>query len=69
MLLQGVTQAGLAASIDLTQPYISAIVNGRYRRLPVETTRRFADFFGCQIEDLFPPRVLAREGDRAPVAS
>jgi len=56
MSLAGVTQVQLASSVGLTQPYISSIVNGDYRAIPLETTRCLATFFGCSIEDLFPAR-------------
>lgn len=49
------TQVEVAKGTGLTQPYVSQICNGRYSdQLPMETGRRFAQFFGCAIEDLFP---------------
>ena len=53
--LAGVTQVTLAEAIGLPQPYISDVARGRYRTITVENARKFADYFGCSIEDLFPP--------------
>lgn len=58
MKLAAVTQDEIAAATDFDQTYISRIKNGRYssRGLPGETMRTMAEYFGCQIEDLFPAR-------------
>ena len=56
MELTGLTQVRLAEAVGLTQPYISQLVNGNHPSLPVETAGKLSDFFGCQIEDLFPSR-------------
>ena len=45
-----VVETGLLASM------VSDIVNGKYGDLNVGTARKFADFFGCGIDDLFPRR-------------
>lgn len=57
--LVGTTQEQMEAATGIRQAYISAIVNGRYSKLPIETARKFAGYFGCQIEDLFPAREAA----------
>lgn len=56
MAIAGTTQVELAEALGVTQPHVSAVSLGRYGRsgLPLETTRKFAQFFGCSIEDLFP---------------
>ena len=51
-----VTQVQIAEKTGFTQAYVSRVINGRYSDLPGETMRKFADFFGCAIEDLFPAR-------------
>lgn len=51
-----VTQEQLEDAIGVAQPTISSIVNGKTPKLPLETARKFARFFGCSIEDLFPAR-------------
>lgn len=56
MRLAGITQVQLAAGVGLTQPHISDLANGKYSALPLETARKLSDFFGCAIEDLFPPQ-------------
>ena len=60
MDLGAVTQVQIAQGTGLTQSYISRIKNGQYADLPGETMRTLAAFFGCQIEDLFPPSVEAQ---------
>lgn len=56
MELAGVTQVEIAATTGYTQSYVSRVKNGLYSNLPGETMRTFAEYFGCQIEDLFPAR-------------
>lgn len=51
-----VTQPQLEEATGISQPQISAITNGRYRKLNIEVARKLAEFFGCAIEDLFPSR-------------
>lgn len=58
--LAGVTQLELAGALGITQKHVSRIEAGAYSDLPLETSRAFADFFGCSIEDLFPVREPAR---------
>jgi transcriptional regulator with XRE-family HTH domain len=36
--------------------YVSDIKNGRTNNLKIASARKFATFFGCSIDDLFPPR-------------
>jgi DNA-binding Xre family transcriptional regulator len=50
------TQVDLAEAIGVTQAYISRLCTGNYQDVPLETSRAIAEFFGCQIEDLFPAR-------------
>jgi len=57
--MAGSTQAQLADAVGVTQAYISKLCTGSYNDLPLEKTRLIADFFGCQIEDLFPAREVA----------
>lgn len=56
MRLIGVTQAALSEAIHESQPYISDVVRGRYQTITVAKARKFAEYFGCAIEDLFPSR-------------
>ena len=44
----------LAKALRLTQPYVSDVARGRYRTITVENAWKFAAYFGCRIEDLFP---------------
>lgn len=54
MKLAGVTQVVLGESIHESQPYISDVVRGRYQTITLAKARKFATYFGCFIEDLFP---------------
>lgn len=54
--LAGVTQLDIEAATGLTQPYISDVARNRYPTITVDNARKFAEFFGCTIEDLFPAR-------------
>lgn len=56
MKLAGVTQVEVAAGVGLTQASVSRIKSGNYVDLPLSTLRKLSDYFGCQIEDLFPSR-------------
>ena len=58
--LAGVTQVTVAEALGLPQPYVSDVARRRYKTITVENARKFAQFFGCSIEDLFPP---GDEGD------
>jgi len=51
-----VLQVDMAKAMDLPQPYVSDVARSRYQTITVENAHKFADFFGCQIEDLFPAR-------------
>jgi len=52
--LAGTTQVEIAKATGYPQPYVSAVEAGDYAKIPLETARRFAQFFGATIEDLFP---------------
>lgn len=61
MDLLELTQAALAERLAgigyaVTQQYISDVARGRYATITVENAYKFAEFFGCSIEDLFPAR-------------
>ena len=49
-----VTQHEVAFGVKASPSYISDLVNGCYRSLTVRNAHRFASFFNCRIEDLFP---------------
>lgn len=53
--LAGVTQVTIAEALGLPQPYVSDVARQRYRTITVENARKFARYFGCSIEELFPP--------------
>ena len=53
--LAGVSQVTVAKALGLPQPYVSDVARRRYRTITVENAGKFARYFGCSIEDLFPP--------------
>ncbi len=55
MSLTGITQTALAGALSWSQPYVSDVVRRRYRTITVKMAWKFAKYFGCTIEDLFPP--------------
>ena len=65
MELVGLTQAELGEAIGTTQGTVSRVTRGGFPKLPIETARKFAEFFGCSMEDLFP---RANDRDAAEVA-
>ena len=58
--LARVTQVTLAAAIGVTQAYVSDVARQRYSTITLASARKFTRFFGCSIDDLFPP---GDEGD------
>ena len=54
--LAGVTQVTVAEAIGVTQAYVSDVARQRYSTITVASARKFSRFFGCSIDDLFPPR-------------
>lgn len=56
MALLDVTQTAVAEATGLSQGYISDVCNGRQNTVTVESAHKFATFFECSIEDLFPSR-------------
>lgn len=51
-----ISQSDLARAIGLAPQYVSDVKQGRIPNIGIETARKFADYFGCHIEDLFPAR-------------
>jgi transcriptional regulator with XRE-family HTH domain len=54
--LAEVTQLDVEAATGLQQGYISDIARNRYQTVTVANAHKFAEYFGCAIEDLFPAR-------------
>lgn len=52
-------QIAVGRAIGMSNTYVSDVVRGRNSNPTVETAYKFAAFFGCAIEDLFPPKVAA----------
>ena len=52
--LAGVSQATVGEAVGKPQPYVSDVVRGRYRTITLANAWRFARYFGCGLEDLFP---------------
>lgn len=49
-------QAAIVEAVGYRAQYVSDVARGRYEGITVENARKFAEFFGCAIEDLFPAR-------------
>lgn len=62
--LLGMTQTQVAASLGFTGSYLSDVVRGRYPDIGLTNARKLSDFFGCAIEDLFPPAEPVTAADR-----
>ncbi len=54
--LLGKTQREVARDLGMTDAQLSDVCRGRFRDQRLSTAQRFAGYFGCQVEDLFPSR-------------
>lgn len=54
--ITGLTQMECSRATGLTAQYVSDVARGRFQNLGIDNARKFATFFGCHIEDLFPSR-------------
>mgnify|MGYP003135082705 CR=1 FL=1 len=52
--LAGVTQTEVSHDLRIPQSYVSDVANNRYGTITVQSAHRFANYFECRIEDLFP---------------
>jgi len=50
------SQADCVRATRFTAQYVSDMVRGRFQNISLDNARTFAEYFGCQIEDLFPAR-------------
>jgi transcriptional regulator with XRE-family HTH domain len=50
------TQADCARATGFSAQYINDVKAGRIQNVTVENAHKFAEFFDCAIEDLFPAR-------------
>lgn len=54
-----VKQGDVAEAVGLTPAHFSTIVSGRTADIGRASAQAIANYFGCLIEDLFPPQVAA----------
>lgn len=54
--LVDVTQTQVGEAIGLAQSQVSEDANGKFSEMSLSKARAYADYFGCEIEDLFPAR-------------
>lgn len=54
--LSDTTATAVAAATKFTPQYISDVARGRWDTITVDNARKFAEFFGCSIEDIFPAK-------------
>lgn len=52
-------QADIVDATGIPASNVSNIVNGKYDSLHLETAQKFAVFFGCGTDDLFPTHGVA----------
>ena len=52
--LAGVSQAMVGEAVGKSQPYVSDVVRARFRTITLLNAQKFARYFGCGVEDLFP---------------
>lgn len=55
-LLDGRTQMDCARATGFSPQYITDVKAGRIQTVTVENAHKFATFFDCAIEDIFPAR-------------
>src|SRR5688572_24773428 len=53
--LSRLPQGHIAKSLHVAPTLISNLKWGRRKRLPLELANRFAEYFGCDVGELFPP--------------
>lgn len=56
LALASARQTDIVEEAGVTASSVSDIVNGKYSSLDIELARKFADFFNCSLEILFPKR-------------
>lgn len=54
--LLGTTQVATAEETGFKVSYVADVARGRHQTITVTNGHRFAEFFGCTIDDLFPAR-------------
>jgi|GEM_PF-2863324 len=54
--LTGKKQGEVADDLEMPQSQLSDIARGRFPDPKLSTAHKLAEYFGCQIEDLFPSR-------------
>lgn len=59
--MTGMTQQQIAAAVGIRPGVLSTLKLARRKTLPTDVAERFAAFFGCQPEDLFPAVQVVRE--------
>lgn len=54
--LDGRSQMDCARETGFTPQYVSDVKAGRFHSISLDNAHKFAAFFGCRIEDLFPSK-------------
>jgi plasmid maintenance system antidote protein VapI len=50
------SQVDCVRATKFTAQYVSDMVRGRFQNISLDNAHKFADYFGCAIEDIFPSR-------------
>lgn len=59
MKLAGVTQGVVSERIGISQSQVSEDATGLYSEMSLDKARKYADLFGCAVDDLFPRQKVA----------
>lgn len=54
--LAGLTQVQLSDMLGLTQSSLSDLERQRFGTTTIDTGKKFSEFFGCALEDLWPAK-------------
>lgn len=54
--LAGKKRTEASEALGIRKSAMSKLIHGNYQSLDVERARQLAAYFGCTIEDLFPPK-------------
>ena len=52
--LAGITQTACALDLGYPSSYVSDLTRDRYQDMTLRNARKFSEYFGCSIEDIFP---------------
>ncbi len=60
MKLANTTQVQVSAAIGIAQSQVSVDAAGKSAEISLDKARAYAEFFGCDVDDLFPAEQAAK---------